>query len=80
MISLLSKEEKKAVTKQALIDLEAQILIKLGFDFNFPGPIQPMERFLRLLDQDKNKSVYDMCFQICKFQLNEASFLNFRPS
>jgi hypothetical protein len=39
MINLLTDEEKKHVTKQSLIDLEAQILMKLGFDFNFPGPI-----------------------------------------
>ncbi len=55
MISLLSVDEQKFVNKQSLIDLEAQILIKLGFDFNFPGPIQPMERYLRMLDYDKNK-------------------------
>ena len=55
MISLLSADEQKFVNKQSLIDLEAQILIKLGFEFNFPGPIQPMERYLRMLDYDKNK-------------------------
>ena len=38
MINLLSEQEREYVTKQSLIDLEAQILIKLGFDFNFPGP------------------------------------------
>jgi hypothetical protein len=55
MISLLTEDEKKIVTKQVLIDLEAQIIIKLGFDFNFPGPIQFIERYLRILDYDKNK-------------------------
>ena len=39
MINLLSTEEKKSVTKQSLIDMESDILMKLGFDFNFPGPI-----------------------------------------
>jgi len=39
MINLLTDEEKKYVSKQSLIDIEAQILMKLGFDFNFPGPI-----------------------------------------
>jgi hypothetical protein len=39
MINLLTDEEKKYVSKQSLIDLEAQILIKMGFEFNFPGPI-----------------------------------------
>lgn len=62
MINLLSSDEKKSVTKQSLIDLEADILIKMGFDFNFPGPVQSMERFLRLMNYDLNRSVYDMCF------------------
>lgn len=80
MINLLTTDEKKTVTKQSLIDLESEILIMLGFDFNFPGPVQSMERFLRLLGYDLNRTVYDMAFQICKFQLNEAIFLNYRPS
>jgi hypothetical protein len=39
MISLLTDEEQKLVTKKELIDLEASILVALGFDFNFPGPV-----------------------------------------
>lgn len=39
MINLLSEEEKKYVSKKKLIDLEAQIIMTLGFDFNFPGPV-----------------------------------------
>jgi len=54
MINLLNAEEKKVVTKQSLIDLEADILVRLGFDFNFPGPMQSLERFMRLLGYDLN--------------------------
>jgi len=50
------------VTKKSLIDLEAQILVAMGFDFNFPGPIQSMERYLRILDYDLNKVISDMAF------------------
>ena len=67
MITLLSDDEKKYVTKKQLIDLEADILVVMGFDYNFPGPIQSMERYLRILNYDKNKTVYDMTYQICKF-------------
>lgn len=67
MISLLSDDEKKNVSKKQLIDLEADILVQMGFDYNFPGPIQSMERYLRILDYDQNKTVYDMTYQICKF-------------
>lgn len=80
MINLLTDDEKKFVSKQQLIDLEAHILVILGFDFNFPGPVQSMERFLRILDYDLNKTIYDMSFQICKFQCNDAQFLKYRPS
>ena len=52
----------------------------MGFDFNFPGPVQSMERYLRILDYDLNRTIYDMSYQICKFQCNDASFLKYRPS
>jgi len=39
----------------------------LGFDFNFPGPMQSMERFLRLLNYDQNPTVIDIAFQVLKF-------------
>lgn len=80
MINLLTDEEKRYVSKHSLIELEAQILAKLGFDFNFPGPMQSMERHLRVLNYQKNKTIHDMGFQICKFQLNDARFLNYQPS
>jgi len=80
MINLLTDDEKKNVSKAQLIELEADILTRMGFDFNFPSPIQTMERFLRVLDYDLNKTVYEMSYQICKFQLNDAQFLPFRPS
>ena len=54
MISLLTEDEKKSVTKQKLIDLETNILIMFGFDFNLPGPLKSIERYLRLLDYDLN--------------------------
>lgn len=52
----------------------------MGFDYNFPGPIQSLERFLRILKYDQNRTVYDMSYQICKFQLNDSMFLEYRPS
>lgn len=80
MIGLLTDEEQMSVTKQGLIELEADILIVMNFDYNFPGPIQSLERYLRILEYDFNKTVYDMSYQICKFQLNDSKFLNYRPS
>jgi len=56
------------------------MLITFGFDFNFPNPIHSMERYLRILNYDKNQTVKDMSFQILKFQLTDSVFLNYRPS
>jgi hypothetical protein len=67
MIGLLTEDEQRQVNKAALIDLEARIIFTLGFDFGFPGPIQTMERYLRLLGFDTNKIVCDMGYQISKF-------------
>ena len=42
MISLLNESEKKGITKQDLVNLECDILMRFGFDFNFPGPIDSL--------------------------------------
>lgn len=60
MINLLSDKEVKYVSKSQLVKLEADILTKFGFDLNFPGPIQPLERYLRILNYDFSQSVLDM--------------------
>lgn len=54
MINLLCEEEKNNITKEILIEMEKEILIRLGFDFNYQCPISSMERFLRILDFDMN--------------------------
>ena len=61
VISLLNYRESRYVSKQALIDLEHDIIVRFGFDFNFPGPVESMDRFLRILDQNKNSRVRRMC-------------------
>jgi hypothetical protein len=39
LIGMLTPEEQKYVSKPALIEMETQIILTLGFDFNFPIPI-----------------------------------------
>lgn len=39
-----------------------------------------MERYLRVLKYDQNETINDMSFQMCKFSLNDAKFLAYRPS
>ena len=54
MISLLNNREDKCISKKALVDLEYEIIFRFGCDFNFPGPIETLERFLRVLGYHKN--------------------------
>lgn len=35
-----------------LLDLEEKILVQLGFDFNFTGPLHMVDRYMRLLNYD----------------------------
>ena len=56
------------------------MLVKLGFDLHFPGPVDPLRRFLHLLGYNKNDLMVNMTFQICKFTMNDPVFLNYRPS
>ena len=65
---------------EAVLDLEAEVLVKLGFDLNFPGLVAPMDRFLHLFGFNKSQLMVDMTYQICKFTMNEPAFLNYRPS
>ena len=56
------------------------MLVKMNFDYNFPGPIQSLERFMRILNYDLNRKVFEMSYQICKFQLIDSKFLDYRAS
>lgn len=62
MINLLSEDEKINISKEKLLEFEFQMLIRFGFDFNFPSPIQAMERYLRIFDHQNNKIIYDMSY------------------
>jgi hypothetical protein len=53
-LHLLTEEEEENIDKQAFFDLEAKVLVKLGFDLHFPGPVYPMLKFLHLLGYNKN--------------------------
>jgi hypothetical protein len=48
------------VHNEDLKNLEVKILEKMNFDYNFPGPIQALERFMRILNYDLNKTVSEM--------------------
>ena len=51
-----------------------------GFDFNFPGPIESMERFFRILDCDQNLKVVKLTRNILRQHICIGNFLNYRPS
>ena len=60
--------------------MEQTILTVLSFDLNFINPIVATERYLRLLNFDKEPCIEEMAFQLSKFALNDPDFLNYRPS
>ena len=62
MIRHLQQEERKLITVGDILQMEQEILTKLSFDLNFSNPISAMERYLRLLDFDKEPIVIDMAF------------------
>lgn len=80
MILLLSASERRGLSKSKLEDLEIDILTRFGYEFNFPGPLESLERFLRLCQLDLNLELKNTCIKILKFQLKFSVFLNCRPS
>ena len=80
MIKQFSPDLQSLLSREQLVDLEQDICRTLSFDFTFPGPIHFLLRFLRLVDQDRDPKLFQICTNICKFQLNEARFLNYKPS
>ena len=67
MIVHLSEEDKKFVNKAVLTDLEQDIITRFGFEFNFSGPMEFINRYLRVLGYDKNDQVKIICEQLCRF-------------
>lgn len=49
MINALIDIKGQVVSKEELIDMERQIIIQFGFDFNFSSTILFLERFLQVL-------------------------------
>lgn len=80
MLGMLDEESQRKIRKEDLVLLEIELISVLGFDFGVPGPMQPLLRYLRLLDYHKNCLIVDMSYQICKFHLNDSKFLAYRPS
>lgn len=67
LIDCLTEREKKHISRDLVRALEEKVLVVLGFDLHFPGPIESMERYLRILDYDLNKKVYAIALELCKF-------------
>jgi hypothetical protein len=57
MTQYLVQSEKDLTTIQNLEAMENEILIRFGFDFNFQGPVQFIERYLRILNYNNVKQV-----------------------
>ena len=80
MTQYLTAAEQKMTSFETLVDMELDVLVRFGFDFNFLGPTLFIERYLRILEQHKVSEVRQLSQQICKYQLCDQMFLNYRPS
>ena len=72
MLSLLEKDEQEQVDLEMLLELEAKVLVTLGFDFGYPMPTVAMERYLHLLEYDHKALIHEMAYEIMKFALNDS--------
>ena len=80
MIDLLTPSEKQGLSVAKLEDLEQDIIVEFGYEFNYQGPLESLERFLRLLNRHRDEDFKSLCLRILKFQLKFSVFLNFKPS
>lgn len=67
MTLLFTHLERQGMTRDKLIELEEDIIYRFGFEFNYPGPVESMHRFLRLTDLNKNAEVQSTTLKILKF-------------
>ena len=67
MIELLDERDREKITIDSLYELEMEVLSTLSYDFEFPGPVPFLERYMRLFDHDKNETIRELSFLICKF-------------
>jgi len=80
MINALEDLNGDKCKKEDLVNLEEKILRLLGFDFNFNGPKQFLDRYLRVLGYDANVKVNQMALQILTLSLVDEKLLNYRAS
>lgn len=80
MINALEDLNGDKCKKEDLVNLEEKILRLLGFDFNFNGPKQFLDRYLRVLGYDANAKVNQMALQILTLSLVDEKLLNYRAS
>jgi len=80
MIYALNDVNGDTVKREDLIDLEQKILRQFGFDFNFVGPKQFLDRYMRILELDNKPKVYKMALQILSLSIVNHKLISYRPS
>ena len=68
------------MSREELFELELDVLVTLGFELSFSGPVMPMDRFFGLLKIEHISSIRQMTVQVCKYAYSEVRFLNYLPS
>lgn len=72
MIDLLTEKEQQSLSQSKLKKLEKDILVRLGFNLNYVGPVEYISRYLQILKFDQIDLVRDYSYEICKYLSNDS--------
>lgn len=82
MINLLQGEQKSLVSKEALVELEMEIVLSLDNSLSFETVVPFVERFIIItaIESEVIEQVKYAAFQFCKFMQRITDFLDTKPS
>jgi len=80
MLNLLTNAEREIVTKRNVIALEEKVLTLLNCNLLFLGPLQFLERYLRLSNFHENEEVVKLASEIIIMCRTKIQLAEFKPS
>lgn len=81
MTNALYKINEVSIAVESLVELELQVLVQLGFDFNFLiEPLDFLRRYLHLLGYGEDEEVRDTAIHLLLLQIYDSSMLEFSTS
>lgn len=80
MIYALEDVNGDILKREDLIHLEQKILRQFAFDFNFVGPKQFLDRYMRILELENKSKIQKMALQILSLSIVNHKLISYRPS